>query len=288
VPTLLGSPRGGDSGTGGAGWGPGCATAPPTPTPSVSFELPPHAPLPTPLPSSGTAPTSKPVPTEPPRATMPTPQPADRPVPTPVEPCPPSGEPSPTPMPAPTSIRPPVSFAWPPPNVVPAHYTAEQLTQRGAEMRAYLRTRFATVVPGATEVQPGVFGGEAVGSVSNGQRYLNAFTGFTLNGTRSAVDIWVSAPGATEVPLPAEECAHGTNPVCKAAQRPDGSWVVTKTEQISKEGMAILSVTHYRTSGAVVRATGYNYDPLSPSAPTVIPVSAMQLTELAIDPALNL
>lgn len=282
VPTLLGSPRGG--GTGGRAGGPGVATELCARPSTLSG-------TPVPLsvlvsPSSGVPVTRLPASAGPielgsfePDVTFYS--------------CPPSSSPTPS-GPPPVSSEPPgkptVSIDWPPPNVVPARYTAEQLTQRATEMREHMRVRFATVLPGAADVAPGAFGGEATGQVADGQGYLDGFVTYTLGGKRAAVAIYASGPGASETPMPAEECAHGTEPVCHVDHRSDGSWVVTKTEKLEGDGL-IMSVTHYRANGSVVRATGYNYDPtanIGPGDLPEIPINAEQLTTFATDQALGL
>jgi hypothetical protein len=53
----------------------------------------------------------------------------------------------------------------------------------------------------------------------------------------------------------------------------------------------IVTVTHYRTSGAVVAVSGYNYDPTAKTAVKplpAMPVTVGQLTFLATDAALGI
>ena len=183
------------------------------------------------------------------------------------------------------TVTEPEDIEWPRPDIVPAHYTAEQLTQRGKEMQAHLSTTFATVVPGVAGVEVQPFGGESAGSVSDGQTYLNAFTRFTLAGTPYAVDVQAIAPGAA--PAPDEQC--GAPGACEVQDLPDGSWLLIMDE--SHDQARIASVIHYRNDGGVVRATGYNYDPTSPVAARyapAVPVTIEQLTALATDPELGL
>jgi hypothetical protein len=278
VPTIIGSPRAiGPAGPGADDPVPPCAA----PSPVSKYVIPKPGGVPSPKP---TVPLEK-LSTKPP---LPTdskkvePPPVKKPEPPPVDDCLPSGKPTPPPKPM-------IDIEWPPANITPAHYTAEQLRQRGAEMREYLSKRFAEVVPGATEIAPGEFGGEAAGAVADGQTYLEAFTGFTLNNARSAVDIWVSAPGAEGV-TPSSECPPDMPPGCKVNQRPDGSLLVIKVEEAGADGQ-IQSVTHYRANGTAVRASGYNYDPTARSEVTYlkdITVTIDQLIALATDPALSL
>jgi hypothetical protein len=174
---------------------------------------------------------------------------------------------------------------WPPPGVVPAHYTAAELTQRGEEMRAHLSSTFASVVPGASGVEVQPFGGESTGSVSDGQTYLNAFTKFSVAGAPYAVDLQAIAPGAAV--SPEEQC--GDHGACEARELADGTWLLITEE--GQDQATIVSVIHYRANGAVVRATGYNYDPTSQTAvqyAPAVPVTVDQLAALATDTALFL
>jgi hypothetical protein len=184
-----------------------------------------------------------------------------------------------------TTVAQPEDIEWPRPGIKPEHYTEAELTQRGKAMRAHLATTFAAVVPEATGVEVQPFGGEAAGSVADGQTYLNAFTRFTVGGVPYAVDVQAIAPGAA--PSPEEQC--GEPGACEVEELPDGSWLLFTDE--SQGQMRIASVIHYRNTGAVVRATGYNYDPTSRTAvdyAPAIPVTIEQLTALAIDPELRL
>lgn len=209
------------------------------------------------------------------------------------EPCP-SGTPEPSPTSPPSASQGPNNsdFAWPPPNVKPVKYTADELNKRGAEMQAHLRSQFGKVVPDAKSIKPGAFQGEAAGDVDDGQGYLNAFTTFLMSGAKYAVDVYVAAPGTEAMP-PSQECPPEIADKCQLTKQQDGSWVLIKPEAAdpANNGMQILSVIHYRNTGAVVRVTGYNYDPTGQERPTYapsIPVTVEQLTALATDPALLL
>jgi hypothetical protein len=166
--------------------------------------------------------------------------------------------------------------------VAPPTYTAAQLTARGAELQAYLRTQFGKVVPAAKDVNPQPFGGEQTGSVSDGQNYLNAFTTFTVNGEPTGVDIYLSAAGS-DGPKPCLADAR-----CEAKPQQDGSLVVI--EKHDDGPRVVLSVSHFRVNGSVVRATGYSYDPTNSEAKFLgaVPVTVEQLTALATDSKLSL
>lgn len=191
--------------------------------------------------------------------------------------------------PPPTSAAPePGDIPWPPPGVTPVSYTAAELAQRGEDMRAHLLATFATVVPGVSGVDVQPFGGEATGTVSEGQSYLNAFTTFAVAGVPHAVDVQVIAPGGESM-TPEERCGHLSPDACEARELADGSWLLIVDES---EGQSqIVSVLHYRDTGAVVRATGYNYDPTSQTAvkySQTVPVAVDQLAALATDTRLGL
>jgi hypothetical protein len=284
VPTLLGSPRGGGNQAGyGAGWpGEQCASdqapspQPPDITvpaqPGISYKLkvtePSKAPsiLVTPEPTGSAMPT----PSAPPAPTG--------------KPCQLSGKPS-SPVPPPSSSVPPADFPWPPPGVTAKAYTAAELKDRGAAMRTHLTALFAKVVPGATGVAADEFGGEATGSVADGQTYLETFVHYTVDKVRSAVDISVYAPGAGA--SPAEACAEGK---CSVREEKDGTRIVITEIAVENKAM-ILSVSHYRADGTVVRATGYNYDPTvgdGSAEPSAMRIGVEQLMALATDPELSL
>jgi hypothetical protein len=295
VPAMLGVPRVGNT-AGGGGPGPGgCPSVAvpepgdpseivlPTPTPGVSYKVT--------VPSPGGKPTvattthrPSPQPSPPPLTTpMPPTSPAH---PCATKPSEPSASPAPPTGPGPSSGKPPAAdFPWPPPGVEKKHYTAAQLKERGAQMQKYLQEYFATAVVGATDVRVEEFGGEAAGAVSDGQTYLNAFVGYTLKGQRSAVDVAVFAPG--EGPTPAQACEEGG---CSVLPGKAGDHMVTTTISAGDQ-MTIVAVRHYRSDGAVVAISGYNYDPMGKTAIKplpAMPVSVEQLTYLATQPQLGI
>jgi hypothetical protein len=152
-------------------------------------------------------------------------------------------------------------------------------------MRTYLKNAFAKAVVGATDISVEDFQGEAAGAVADGQTYLNSFTGYTLNGARSAVAIAVFSPG--DGPSPKQTCSEDS---CTVQHLTAGDWLVTTKINVGAQGQ-ILTVTHYRTDGAVVAASGYNYDPTGQKGTQplpAMPVTVEQLTKLATDPALGI
>lgn len=173
---------------------------------------------------------------------------------------------------------------WPPRDIEPVTYTADELRQRATEMRTHLTKRLGDVLPDASEIDVGPFGGEAEGAIVDGQDYLNAFATFTVDGTRYGIGVNVFAPGAS-TEGPGQVCAT----YCELVGERDGGEVVARSEDLG-EGQ-IRSIYHFRVTGTQVFVAGYNYDPTSMTAPVyapAIPVSDDQLTELAIDPALGL
>jgi hypothetical protein len=291
VPAMLGVPRTGHNagGSGPGGCLPASATEPsdpseipvPTEPPGMSFKVT--------VPGSGMPPTFVPTgsATAPPSPEPTTPVPAQPSAP----PCPPTSGERPTgPMPPASSSSASANpsapgIPWPPPDVKKRQYTAAQLKARGADMKKYLTINFGRTVAGATNLSVQDFGGEASGAVADGQSYLETFVGYTLNGASSAVDIAAYAPG--EGPTPTQACDEGS---CTVQQLTAGDTLVT-TKINAGDRLEIVAVTHYRTDGAVVRASGYNYDPSGKAPPKVlpeIPVTVAQLTKLATDPALGI
>ncbi len=174
---------------------------------------------------------------------------------------------------------------WPPPGTVPVTYTAAELHGRANAMRVYLVQVLPTLLPNATDIEVGLFGGEAEGSVADDQNYLNAFATFTLDGARFGIAVNTYAPGNNDE-SPAELCDRTT---CVEESAVDDGHVVINSED---QGEAkIMSAHHFRDSGATVFVGGYNYDPTSPTGPTYspeIPVGADLLTALATDPQFDL
>jgi hypothetical protein len=152
-------------------------------------------------------------------------------------------------------------------------------------MRTYLKNTFGKTVVGATGISVEEFQGEAAGAVADGQTYLNSFTGYTLNGARSAVAIAVFTPG--DGPSPPQACSEGS---CSVQHLAAGDSLVITKISVGNHS-EIVTVTHYRTDGAVVAASGYNYDPTAQAAIKPLPempVTVEQLTKLATDPALGI
>jgi len=179
------------------------------------------------------------------------------------------------------------NFAWPPAGAQAKTFTADQLRKRATVLQEYLKTRFPEVVKGATEVSVGPFSGEANGVITEGQTYLDGFTRYGLNGARSAVNIAIFAPGHPNGPTPKELCG-GVNGGCKPITVDGGSatFVVMESPADPADPGQIMSVVQFRADGSVVRATGYNYDPVASVGPNYtkeIPIGIDQLMALATD-----
>lgn len=166
----------------------------------------------------------------------------------------------------------------------PHRYTAAELSRRGEQMATVLLSRFPAVVPGASDLTVGEFGGEAEGSVADGQDYLNAFASFTLTGTRYAISVNTYAPDGNQD----DPCADMPTQ-CKNLGLRDGGRIVLRTEDL--EAAKILTLFHLRDNGSVVSIAGYNYDPASSTPPAyqpAVPLSVDQLVTLAVDKDLGL
>ncbi|WP_199429351.1 hypothetical protein [Qaidamihabitans albus] len=193
---------------------------------------------------------------------------------------------------APAAPAAPAQPGWPPDNVEPTRYTEAELRQRGEEMRTHLRDRFPAVVPEAADVEVGEFSGEATGSVTEGQRYLNSFVRFTADGAPTAVNVQVNAAGA-DMPPPGGMCEAEPSAECTVQVQPDESVLVLVEHSGVGNGpdMKVTTAYHYRTDGVVLMVSGYNYDPTAGAETDHLPdltVTTAQLIELASDPALRL
>jgi hypothetical protein len=185
-----------------------------------------------------------------------------------------------------STITPSTSVAWPP-NVPPVQYSTDQLQQRGSDMRNRLRTAVPEVLPGASDIEYGRFGGEAEGQYYDGQDTVNTHVSFTLGGERYSIFVQVWAPGA-KVDTPEQVCAAG-GAYCRNMGDQGGGLVVAKSLDLGEETLS--SIYHFRDSGALISVTAYNYDMASKTVPTylpTIPVTLDQLTRLATDPAFGL
>ena len=179
-----------------------------------------------------------------------------------------------------TTTSEPTVSQWPPPDVEPVSYTADELRTRGGKMAGYLRDLLPEVLPSASKIVVAEFGGEATGKFYDGQTSMNTAVTFAVDGARYSIVITTWVPGAAQSPTK----------LCGAGE--DCTWldstVVAKTEVL---GEANLTTVHdYRDTGAMVSVTSYNYD-MTAVSPTFLPASPVtleQLTAIATDPELGL
>jgi hypothetical protein len=176
-----------------------------------------------------------------------------------------------TPTPTPTP--------WPPSGVDPVPYTPDDLRQRGKKMSSYLTDRLPELLPGASQITVGEFGGEATGQFYEGQNSMNAAVTFTVGGARYSIMVTTWAPGAPQPPT--ELCAA------------DCTWLADDlVEKVEDLGEAELTTVYdYRDTGAMVSVTAYNYDMTSTVPPTYLPTTAVsreQQVAIAADPQLGL
>jgi hypothetical protein len=172
---------------------------------------------------------------------------------------------------------------WPPSDVAAVDYTADQLRTRGEEMRGHLKVVVPAVLPEASGVEVGEFGGEAAGEFFDGQNYENAPVTFSVGGARYSIFVTAWAPGVTDV-SPTTVCESRCEPL---GERDDGI-LMAKSENFDA-GQKINTVYHFRDNGGIVQIAAYNYDMtgVQKVLPT-IPVTLDQLMRLATDPKLGL
>lgn len=161
-------------------------------------------------------------------------------------------------------------------------YTADQLRTRGEEMRTHLRDIVPVVLPAASAVEYGEFGGEAAGEFFDGQHYVNAPVTFTVDGARYSIFVAAYTSGET-APSESSVCAAQ----CQTLDTRDDGMVVANTEDLGQQ--KITKVHHFRKNGSVVQVSAYNYDMTGvPAYQPTIPVTLEQLSTLATDPELGL
>jgi hypothetical protein len=198
---------------------------------------------------------------------------------------------APSAAPLPPSVRQELGFAWPPADAPRKVYSAEQLRARGGEMQAHLRSRLGQVVLAATGIVPGAFGARSGSAVTETGGYLENLTTFTVNGAPTGISLRIFAP-ASGAPRPTELCSAGQVLQCDVVHLADGSSLVLETVAGKNlTGAVVATVTHYRTSGTVVSASAYNYDPATTGRilyQPAVPVTNQQLATLVTDPALGL
>jgi hypothetical protein len=166
-------------------------------------------------------------------------------------------------------------------------YTADELRRHGQRMRLVLQRLVPRVLPKATAIEYGEFGGEAAGDFHDGQDYVNAPVSFTLGDARYSIFVTVWAAGAPEQ-SPEEVCAASGSD-CEKIGDQGGGPVMAKREDLGEQ--VITTVHHFRADGGAVQVAAYNYDMAGAAPPEYrpsVPVSLEQLTVLATDPELGL
>lgn len=172
---------------------------------------------------------------------------------------------------------------WPPSDVAAVDYTADQLRARGEEMRGHLKVVVPAVLPEASDVEVGEFGGEAAGEFFDGQNYENAPVTFSVGGARYSIFVTTWAPGVTEV-SPTTVCPNS----CQHIGERDDGFAVEKIEDLGA-GQRTRTAYHFRDNGSIVQVAAYNYDLTGVAkVQSNIPVTLDQLMRLATDPKLGL
>jgi hypothetical protein len=85
-------------------------------------------------------------------------------------------------------------YAWPPKDVTPVHKTKAELQKQADGFSAHQQSSYKRVFPGAKDVTPSPWGGEADG-VFNDMQYMGNTVGFTYKGQHVTTYTQVNAPG---------------------------------------------------------------------------------------------
>jgi hypothetical protein len=187
----------------------------------------------------------------------------------------------------PAASTPPPGFKWPPAVMHTRVYSAAEEKALAAAWTQHLTQTFGTVVPGASQVTVQPWGGEASGSISTGQDYLDTFVKFTIHGVSTAMAVQVAAPGQSTLD-PAQTCAESTSPDKCVFTPTAGGDLLLYSDIVQGGNLHVRSVTDFRPDGTVVFAAGYNYDPTGSAQNRLpsVPVTDAQLTTVATDPVL--
>lgn len=178
----------------------------------------------------------------------------------------------------------PTTEQWPPRGAKPAHYSTDELRDRGTEMRTHLTSALPSALPSASAFDVGEFGGEAAGQFYEGQTSINAAITFTVDGKRYSIMVTTWAAGTATAP--AENCVADCRRLDDTANGP----LYEQTDLLDNGGV-IETVFHYRDNGAMVSVAAYNYDMTSQVPPTYhpsLPVTDDELQAIATDPDLEL
>lgn len=178
---------------------------------------------------------------------------------------------------------------WPPAGIVDPHHSVAELQAFADTMTDRLEQLYPQVVPQAQDLVLTGWGGEAAGSISEGQDYLSNFALYTDARGSTGQALQVNAPGLFTA-APREVCQGTVS--CTADVLPDDSLVLHTLTVVGDPAAPrkLRSATHFRPDGGVVTATAYNYDPANGGA-LLRPDTALdgaQLAVLATDPQLHL
>lgn len=180
---------------------------------------------------------------------------------------------------------------WPPAGVVPPGHSAETLREFAFVMGEHLDKAFPATVPQATNLSWIPWGGEWEGIIEDGQDYLTTWAVYEDEIGSTGTAFQIEAPGHF-TSSPREFC-EANQAKCEAEFLDDGSLLLNATVEV--EGNRVYHIgtaLHYRTDGAVVWISAYDYDPIwdGTEGPDrdEIALTFEQLSVLATDPALHL
>ena len=135
-------------------------------------------------------------------------------------------------------------LTWPPKDVTPVHKTKAELQQQADGFSAREQETFPRIFPGAQNVEPGNWGGEAEG-VFDDMQYMTNWTEFTVNGQDNTVFLQVNAPGFFSN-SPAQVCEQNTCTGSESDHR-GGVTVFTKNDLYGT-----ATAWNFRRNGEVV------------------------------------
>jgi hypothetical protein len=179
---------------------------------------------------------------------------------------------------------------WPPAGVEPPGHSRDTLVELGYAMSKHLDTAFPAAVPQAGALRWTEWGGELPGVIEDGQDYLTTFAVYEDEIGRTGTSFQIEAPGRFTT-SPREYCESAAK--CDAEFLADGSLLVQAVTLVDgNRTYHVGSALHYRTDGAVVWVSAYDYDPIwdGDEGPDrdEIALTFEQLSALATDPELHL
>jgi hypothetical protein len=143
-------------------------------------------------------------------------------------------------------------YPWPPKDVTPVHKTKAELQKQADGFSARQQQTFPKVFRGATDVEPGPWGGEAAG-VFDDMQYMGNWVTFTYQGQDTTVYTQVNAPGHfTDSPKQLCERDKCTGEV---TDHRGGVTVFTEDDRFG-----ITAAWNFRPNGEVVWAQSWTPD----------------------------